>query len=261
MAEDNLSGVHLQSFEPSSSIFFCDGVPISREFDDVYFSVEGGIEETGYVFLNGNQIFDRWENTKNLPGKDSQFRIGELGFGTGLNFFVTLNSWKNHQDPPNIKFISLEKFPIEKDILDEMKIHFPSVTPWPEQMLNDYLKILTHLGKNPGSQIWKFQINHPKFDKSFFIELYFGDILETLPKFPLVDAWYLDGFAPSKNPAMWSSEVFSLLKEKSRENTSLATFTAAGFVKRGLEEAGFKITKRPGYGRKREMIVGRIGND
>lgn len=90
------------------------------------------------------------------------------------------------------------------------------------------------------------------------LDLYIGDVNELLPKQPAeIDAWFLDGFRPSSNPDMWNEHVLTQVARMTKTGGSFATFTAAGFVRRALVAAGFEVKKIPGFGRKREMSIGR----
>ncbi len=226
---------------------------MSDEFDDIYFSKEDGIEETKHVFLEGNQIPNRWKLEK-----QEVYRIGELGFGTGLNFFVSLELWMNLSNPPGVEFFTLEKFPLERTILLEMKESFPNLKTWEDELLQAYTLFLADpLDAVEGNRKLEWKVQHPMNQNTFTLHLFLGDVLEVLPKFqPPIDCYFLDGFAPKKNPEMWSEAVVLQLKAHAKSGTSFATFTAAGFVKRNLESAGFTVRKVSGFGKKREMLVG-----
>lgn len=228
---------------------------VSKEFDDIYFSKEDGVEETKFVFLKGNQIYDRWQ-TKGT----TLFRIGELGFGTGLNFFVTKSEWNNIPEPPPVEFFSLEKFPLPIHTLQEMSRHFPTLLTWDEKILESYSSFLSYdTSYANGSNCFEWSYDHPISDAKFKLKLYLGDVKETIHQFEKpIDCFYLDGFAPKKNPQMWTDEVIGSIRNLSNLGTSFATFTSAGFVKRNLQAAGFSVTKQSGYGRKREMLVGQL---
>ncbi|TGK46848.1 tRNA (5-methylaminomethyl-2-thiouridine)(34)-methyltransferase MnmD [Leptospira bouyouniensis] len=228
-----------------------EGVPISLIFGDVYFSKEGGWEESKYVFLEGNRIPDFLTS-----GSKNHYKIGELGFGTGLNFFVTLAFWYNLPNPPPIHFYSLEGFPLPIEILQSLNLSFPGKPLWTENLLKGYQKTFDQWIKNPLDRIWKTETLHPLSQSKFTLEVLFGDVSECLDYFPSIDFWYLDGFSPKKNPMMWSEETLSKIKTHSQVGTRLATFTAAGFIRRTLEGLGFMIQKQKGFGKKREMITG-----
>ncbi len=228
------------------------GTPVSDQFDDVYFSNVNGLEETRYVFLKQNHLPERWQSYD-----QRRFTIGETGFGTGLNFLAVWQWFKQFRlDNPEatlkeLHFVSFEKYPLSKD--DLIKAH----ESWPE--LAEYA---TQLQKH-------YPIAVPEChrivleDGAITLDLWFGDIKECMPKVPvghhgLIDAWFLDGFAPSKNPEMWNQDLFNGMAKLSKPECTVATFTAAGFVRRGLIEAGFEMKKAKGFGTKRDMIVGRM---
>ncbi len=213
-------------------------VPRSKQFDDVYFSAENGLAETRHVFLDGNGLPDAW------AGKD-HFTIFETGFGTGLNFLAV---WKLFEEGAaqgqTLRFVSVEKFPLgKKDIGEALK-------NWGE--LDQFRECLVEVYPDDPSGVFLADVN-----KRVSVEVHFGDANDVMPALEMdVDAWFLDGFKPSSNPEMWSEAVFAAMGRMSHAGSSFATFTSAGFVRRGLEAAGFDVRKVPGYGRKREMSVG-----
>ncbi|MFC3120519.1 bifunctional tRNA (5-methylaminomethyl-2-thiouridine)(34)-methyltransferase MnmD/FAD-dependent 5-carboxymethylaminomethyl-2-thiouridine(34) oxidoreductase MnmC [Agaribacter flavus] len=232
--------------------FNSHGTLISEAFDDVYYSNDDGIAETQYVFIDGNQLKQKW-----LNHKQSTFVIGETGFGTGLNIMLVLQQFKQFRtdnpdhDLTHLHVISFEKYPLAQDILNEVAAQRPSLEAEYNALIDIYPPALS---------------GHHRLDLVHFsssIDLILGDINESIEEVYAyesgnVDAWFLDGFAPSKNESMWQQRVFSNIARLSKVGASFATFTAAGAVKRGLQAAGFEITKRKGYGRKREMLVGTL---
>ncbi|MGJ8679495.1 bifunctional tRNA (5-methylaminomethyl-2-thiouridine)(34)-methyltransferase MnmD/FAD-dependent 5-carboxymethylaminomethyl-2-thiouridine(34) oxidoreductase MnmC [Paraglaciecola sp.] len=227
------------------------GAPVATEFADIYFSDAGAFEETHHVFLLNNAIPHRWETWQK-----NNFTIAETGFGTGLNFLITLKCFATFitQHPEcqfHLHFISIEKFPIsEKDLKQALSI-YPELQTLSDELLNQYPEPIA------GCHRLNFLNNRVTLD------LWLGDVHQVLPQIEntpqgLVDAWYLDGFAPSKNPDMWTQDLFEHMANLAKHNCHFATFTAAGFVRRGLIQAGFEVQKRPGHGRKREMLAGHI---
>ncbi|MBK0078173.1 bifunctional tRNA (5-methylaminomethyl-2-thiouridine)(34)-methyltransferase MnmD/FAD-dependent 5-carboxymethylaminomethyl-2-thiouridine(34) oxidoreductase MnmC [Kosakonia sp. S58] len=230
--------------------FNAEGTPVSRDFDDVYFSNDNGLEETRYVFLGGNSLQTRFpEHSRKL------FIVAESGFGTGLNFLTLWQAFAafraEHPDATleRLHFISFEKFPLTRDDLQKAHAHWPELAPfagqlqaqWPQAFAGCH-RLLLDEGR-------------------VTLDLWFGDInqlTDTLDESlnQQVDAWFLDGFAPSKNPDMWTPALFQAMARLTRAGGTLATFTSAGFVRRGLQEAGFTMQKRKGFGRKREMLSG-----
>lgn len=226
-----------------------DGLPYSTQFDDVYFSVspdhpQHGLAETRYVFLQHNQLQARWQQ---LPkDQPSHFVIVETGFGSGLNFLAALALWR--QSAPtqaHLHFVSVEIAPFTLHDLHTAHAHFPELAEASQALCRQYRLL------QPG-------FNHlelPEFSAS--LTLYVGDSARLLPELTLkADAWFLDGFAPSKNPQMWQPYLFECMARCAHAGTTFATFTSAGVVRRGLQYAGFQVEKTRGFGNKREMLHG-----
>lgn len=224
------------------------GTPVSSEFGDVYFSNDNGLSETRYVFLQQNRLPARF-----LHHDSDIFVIGETGFGTGLNFLATMAAFLEQApqtgNGSRLHFISFEKYPLTQADLRK------ALAAWPE---------LAHLSQDLIAQ-WPLPVSG--CHRLIFaggrirLDLWLGDIKEMLPQVPhpatgLVDAWYLDGFSPAKNPEMWTQELFDGLARLARPQATIATFTCAGFVRRGLIAAGFAMQKVKGHGSKREMLAG-----
>lgn len=228
-----------------------DGTPISTDFDDVYFSKASGLEETQYVFLEQNQLAQRWQ-----ASQPDHFTIAETGFGTGLNFLCAWDLWLKHSQPhQHLHFVTVEKFPISKDNLAIALSHWPELKALAHVLIEHYPPLVDgwhviHL-PNPNKTD-----NGEPIGGQIVLHLYFGDIHEWLPQIEAkVDAWFLDGFAPAKNPEMWTDALFLQMARLTPVNGTVATFTAAGLVKRGLKAAGFDVKKAKGFGRKRDMLI------
>ena len=218
------------------------GLPSSRQYDDVYFSRENGLEETRYVFLDNNDLPRRFA----ALAAGEQLVIGETGFGTGMNF---LCAWQlfDQQAPAGARlhFVSVEKHPLSEADLQRTLALWPSLQTYSEQLLGAYGCL------NPGFQRLLFD------DGRVVLTLLIGDALAMLPQLDArIDAWFLDGFAPSKNPEMWTPELFAQLARLSAPGTTLGTFTATGYVRRALVEAGFAMKRVPGLGKKWEVMCG-----
>jgi tRNA U34 5-methylaminomethyl-2-thiouridine-forming methyltransferase MnmC len=208
-----------------------DLVPVSRRFDDPYFSLQGGLAETGHVFLAGNGLPARFGGV---------FRIGELGFGTGLNVLATLGAWAAAGRPGEVRFTTFEGFPMTLAEMERALSAFPEVG-----------------GLVPG-MLAAVAAGGGVVEPGFVLEIVAGDVRETLPRWGgRVEAWYLDGFAPAKNPEMWGEDVLRAVAERMVPGGTLATYTAAGHVRRTLAEAGLEVVRAPGYGRKRHMTLAR----
>lgn len=232
--------------------FNSEGTPVSRDFDDVYFSNDNGLEETRYVFLGGNQLEARFP-THPHP----LFVVAESGFGTGLNFLTLWQAFDAFRlahpqaTLQRLHFVSFEKFPLTAGDLRLAHQHWPELAPWAEQLQAQW--------PLPLAGCHRLLLD----DGRVTLDLWFGDINTLTDKLDdsfnqQVDAWFLDGFAPAKNPDMWTPQLFSAMARLARPGGTLATFTSAGFVRRGLQEAGFTMHKTKGFGRKREMLVGEM---
>jgi tRNA 5-methylaminomethyl-2-thiouridine biosynthesis bifunctional protein len=223
-----------------------EGLPFSSCFGDVYFSADSGLEETRHVFLQGNRLPERFAA---LSAGES-FTIGETGFGTGLNF---LCAWQLFdQVAPSgasLDFFSVEKFPLDDDELRAALALWPELQPLAEALLQRWQR------RVPGWNRWSFAAGRVR------LTLALGDVAEVLPQLQdgAVNAWFLDGFSPAKNSEMWTEEVLSGIARASQPAATLATYTSAGWVRRGLLQAGFAAERVPGYGSKREMLRGTSG--
>jgi tRNA 5-methylaminomethyl-2-thiouridine biosynthesis bifunctional protein len=246
------------------------GQPISTHFDDVYFSKNNGLEESRFVFLQHNQLKERFCQLKN----GESFTIGETGFGTGLNFLACWQLWDLSQQQfpllqstrqARLTYISVEKFPLSPQELQQ------ALSLWPE------------LGFYSAQLIAEYQRQYTGQHRSCFHCLEFGNVRLLLifddvydafsqflsPEFSNtnlyhwqgVDAWFFDGFAPAKNPDMWSEKLFTQLAKLSHAETSFATFTAASSVRKALLKANFEVKKVSGYSTKREMLIGDFKGD
>jgi len=222
-----------------------DGQPFSSRFGDVYFSTESGLEETRHVFLQGNELERRFAA---LRDGDS-FCIGETGFGTGLNFLCAWYLFEQTAPPgASLDFFSTERFPIDDEALRAALALWPELAAQAEALLSGWKR------RVPGWNRWHFA------DGRIRLTLAMEDVAQALPQLPpdSVDAWFLDGFSPAKNPEMWSEAVLAAVARASHAGTTLATYTSAGWVRRSLQAAGFMVKRVPGYGRKWEMTCGQI---
>ncbi len=249
--------------EPADICWDDQGQPKSADFDDFYFNTDSGIDESRFVFIEPSCLPQRWSK------HSGSFTLVETGFGTGLNFILTWLEWQKFRadqakasetsnaanesvqltdTQPNtqhLHYISIEKFPLEQHQIAQALLLFPSLQPLAEQLIAEYPLLI--------KGFHSLQFKH----HNLTLTLIFDDVSQALPQLNgPVDAWYLDGFAPAKNPDMWSEVLYRSVARLSRKNTSLATFTAAGDVRRGLLGAGFKLQKVSGFGMKREMMNG-----
>jgi len=228
----------------SSMLDWLDGQPFSSRFSDVYFSNDSGLEEKRHVFLQGNRLAERFTS---LSSGDS-FAIGETGFGTGLNF---LCAWQlfDKVAPSNssLDFFSVEKYPLDEKELADVLALWPVLRQYADELLVCWRR------RVPGWNRWNFAGGKIR------LTLVIGDVADALTEIcGGIDAWFLDGFSPARNPEMWTQSVFESVVRFSQPGASFATYTCAGWVRRGLEQAGFQVSKSPGFGRKREMLQGHL---
>ncbi len=227
-------------------LVWTNGVPRSAEYDDVYYSAEDGLEETRHVFLRGNALSERL-----CAHAAPWFRVGETGFGTGLNLLALWQMWDGLPEPkPNLHFVTLDRHPLPPAEMGRAHVAWPELTAHSEDlcaaMPPPYPGV--HRRLLAGGRI--------------MIDFLWGEAAAMLGGYAWaegearLDAWFLDGFSPAKNPEMWRAELYEAMARLSGPGTSVATFTSAGHVRRGLIAAGFAMRRAPGYGRKHEMLVG-----
>lgn len=214
-------------------------MPYSVEFDDHFYCRTDGRQECGHVFLNGNGLPERWRHAQ-------AFAIGELGFGTGLNFCETWRQWACAEKPPGagLAFTSFERFPMQAADIGRALSAWPEIARERDALVAAWPQTLS---------------GHVRLDLT-------GDVTLTIVCGPAIDgvashaghfdAWYLDGFAPSRNPAMWSPELMAAVHDHTLPGSTFATYAAAGFVRRNLQAAGFAVERRKGFAGKREMLCG-----
>jgi tRNA 5-methylaminomethyl-2-thiouridine biosynthesis bifunctional protein len=231
---------------PHEGAIYCLDAPVvsrrdtvlrSDDFDDLYFDAHDGLAESQYVFINGTNLREKLRNSKHLT-------IAETGFGTGLNFLAVLDllvEFPNHQ----VDYISYESRPLSPDVIATAHAAFPSLCDHSADLLGNLPP------RWPGVHLRHFK------DGQVRLHLYYGIAEDSLAASDFhADIWFLDGFAPAKNPQMWSQKVLLHVGRLTRAGGRLTSFTAAGAVRNGLNAAGFSIKKRPGFGRKRDMIIG-----
>lgn len=217
--------------QPRHQIDWRNGnVPVSRQFDDPFFSLENGLGETRHVFLTGNALPARFK-----PG----FHIAELGFGTGLNLIAAALAWEGSGQQGRLHFTSFEAFPLAGEDLRLALAGFAGAAP--------YVDLIATALAGDG------KITTPRLSA----QIIFGDARTTLPAWDgRADAWFLDGFAPARNPELWEPALLAQVAHHTAPGGTCATYSAAGAVRAALAEAGFTVTRIPGYGRKRHMTQG-----
>lgn len=207
-------------------------VPVSTRFDDPYYSLDNGLAETQYVFLAGNGLPERFKNG---------FQIAELGFGTGLNLLAALKLWRDSGQTGQMRFTTFELYPLAAADMTRAQAEFPEVADIAAELA-------------PFWEQGATDIDLP--DLQF--RMITGDARQTLPKWAdQADAWFLDGFAPAKNPELWEPDLMAEVGQHTAPDGTAATYSAAGAIRRALEAGGFTVDRIPGFGRKRHMTVAR----
>jgi len=215
--------------------------PYSTQYQDVYFSRSGGLAETQHVFLEGNGLPERWLDRQS-------FTIAETGLGTGTNLWATLHAWQAH--PPagssSLSFLSVEQDPLSREEMLEALTLIPELLPTAQPWLEDY----------PERPVQGERWEHIRGAVRVAVD--FREASEALRAWEQeqVDAWMLDGFSPAKNPQMWTPELMREVFRLTLPGGTLSTYTVAGTVRRALQTAGFQLRKAPGFGQKREMLMG-----
>lgn len=220
-----------------------NGQPYSARCGDVYFSRDSGLEEKRYVFLQGNRLAERFA----LLPKESALSIGETGFGTGLSFLCAWQLFDKVASPgASLDFFSVEKYPLDEEELSAALALWSELRPYADELMLRWRR------RVPGWNRWSFAGGRVR------LTLVIDDVAKALPETHGIDAWFLDGFSPARNPEMWTQQIFHWITCASRAGATFATYTCAGVVRRGLEQAGFQVRKISGFGRKREMLQGEL---
>lgn len=207
-------------------------VPVSTRFDDPYYSLDNGLAETQYVFLAGNGLPERF--------KDG-FQIAELGFGTGLNLLAALKLWRDSGQTGRMRFTTFELYPLAAADMIRAQAEFPEVADIAAELA-------------PFWEQGATDIDLP----DLHFRMITGDARQTLPQWAdQADAWFLDGFAPAKNPELWEPDLMAEVGQHTAPDGTAATYSAAGAIRRALEAGGFTVDRIPGFGRKRHMTVAR----
>ena len=218
-------------------VTWSEGRPRSELYADTYYSAAGGLDEARTVFLEANRIAERLRSSQTLV-------IGELGFGTGLNFLATWQLWREQRSQTRLTFISTEAHPLGLDDLTRAHEAFPSLAEFAGQLRARW-------PSGEGYHLLEFEGTKVR------LLLLIGNALDVLKECDAqVHAWYLDGFSPKTNPAMWSEPLFKELARLSQPETTLGTWCAAGHVRRALSAAGFEVTRVAGHGKKRHRTIG-----
>ena len=251
-----MSSAHLLKFGTvkPASIEWRENIPFSREFDDIYFNPQDGLAESEYVFLAGNNLPDDWINTK-----QSTFHLAELGFGSGLNFLMTLDAWikalEHRSDKKScwLNYLSIEMRPFTRQDFIKATQHWPQFAELVQALSENY----------PSLTYGRHQIRFEKWQATLTLFLMpaedaINDLVTESQRQQnklKISHWFFDGFAPSKNESMWGEKLCQQVARLSTPGTKLATFSVSAAVKTPLKSAGFDLSKRKGFGRKREMLT------
>ena len=257
----------MAEFEKPEILWTQYGVPKSKRFDDFYFNEDGGLEESRFVFLQHNHLQSRWSNLKQQSSPPQVFSIAETGFGTGLNFLVAWQLWnKVAPATATLHYIAVEKYPLSGAQIAQAHKQWDELTPLAEQLVAQY--------PNPiDNKVNRLSFNNGRVKLTLIFDSAEKALAELLPSYTCaeqvrrhahhygctlktVDAWFLDGFSPSKNPDMWTPALYEIMAALSSNLTSISTFTSASDVRRGLQAVGFNVRRESGFGRKREMLAG-----
>jgi len=227
--------------DPARLAFSADGTPYSAAFEDIYHSSGGATAQARHVFLGGNDLPSRWRGRR-------CFTILETGFGLGLNFLTTWAAWREDaQRPDRLHYVCIEKHPFAPADLTQLHARYPEMEALSAELRAAWPVLV------PG-------VHRLEFDGGrIVLTLYFADIADALPQLRFAaDAFYLDGFAPAKNPDMWTLRVMKAIARLAAAHATLATYTAASSVRDALGAAGFTVEKRDGFAHKRDMICARF---
>lgn len=231
----------MSSIVPAELAFAGDGTPMSPAYGDIYHSSQGGIEQARHVFLAGNRLPARWADA-------DRFVILETGFGLGLNFLATCQAWRALPGPAGrrLHYVAVEKHPFRVGDLKALHRRWSELALLAAELQAQWPLPLPGLHRLDLGDV--------------ILTLGFGDAEQLLPQLTLAaDAIYLDGFAPDRNPQLWSDAIAAQVKRLAAPNATLATWTTAGEVRRRFADAGFVLERRPGFGGKREMLAGHLG--
>ncbi len=225
---------------PGHVDFDAGGTPYSPLYGDVYHAAGGGAAQARHVFLGGNDLPARWR------GRTS-FTVLETGFGLGTSFLETWRAARSDPHAPRrLHFVSVEGHPV--DAISLRRVH--GADPLADALAAHW--------PPPLAGLHRLHFD----DGRVTLTLAFGDAADLLPRLVLrADAIYLDGFAPAKNPSMWSPVVLAAVARLARPGATAATWSVAASVRAGLAAAGFAVATRAGFAAKREMLVARLPGD
>ena len=235
--------IALMKIENAKIRWLESGLPYSTKFQDIYYSQEDAMAESPHVFLDANKLRQRWEH-----GDEAEtFTIGELGFGSGLNFLQTMKLWQEMEKrPARLHYIAFEKHPLTSEHLQRIHQYWTSLSSQSAELLEQYT--------DHSEGCHRILLNN-----GISLDLYYGDALEQLSRrktalCPPIQCWFLDGFSPANNSELWEQDLMQMLANCSEENTTLSSYSVAGKVRSALKNAGFEVSKREGFGKKRHCL-------
>ncbi|MEL6999775.1 MAG: tRNA (5-methylaminomethyl-2-thiouridine)(34)-methyltransferase MnmD [Pseudomonadota bacterium] len=207
-------------------------LPVSTRFDDPYYARSDGLAESRHVFLDGNELSERFQQVES-------FSIAEIGFGTGLNFLAAWDLWRRSGAPGKLTFTSFELYPMT------WAERIRALANWQE--LDGLIAEWAECGDDLSMDTRDCHLHVINSDANAQIPVWDG----------MADAWFLDGFAPARNPELWGETLISQVFARTAPGGTAATYSAAGAVRRALQAAGFDVARRTGFGTKREMLAAR----
>lgn len=235
-------GLRAPSIRPADIVWEVNQ-PVSARFGDVYFCHDNGLAESRYVFVDHNRLHERFQRV--VCGQS--FVIAEAGFGTGLNFLAAWQAWQQAEPAAGavLHFVSVERYPLTDQDIKRALSAWPELHALADQLLSQYPPLVS------GQHRLVFEHGQVR------LTLYFGDALAAWDDMEFTaDAWFLDGFTPALNPELWGDAIAHAVARHSRQDTTVATYTAAGHVRAALNEAGFEMQKVPGFNQKKVMLAG-----
>lgn len=201
----------------------------SAHFDATYHSIHGAVIESDHVFIKNGLLF-QFENLN-----QHELHILEMGFGTGLNAFLTYITSKNLQ--LKINYHSIEAFPV---------------------LTNDALTLNYSESYSEEEQYFFRKLHECEWNKDVHISDNFNlhkhqCLLDNFKSDLKFDVIYYDAFSPTDQPELWTTDVFKKMYDLLTDKGILVTYCAQGQMKRNMKEAGFLVKPLPGPPGKREM--------
>ncbi len=222
----------------SNHIGWVSGMPKSLDYDDVFFSSSGALDEKQHVFIDQSKLLDRAKHSASVS-------VVELGFGFGINFMLSLKALtQNFGKRTTLEYVGIENHMPSIAHLKKLYQQWPKMKPYYQALLRHY----------PARTNGVFTFAIPEYRCR--LTLMIGDVSWALSEITgPIDVWYLDGFSPLKNPRMWSYDIMGEVYKKTAQGGCAVTYSCAGSVKRGLLESGFELHKNRGYAAKKHQLL------